>query len=390
MRLLLTFIIFILGGFYTFGKENCCEQCCEYLGNCCKKGKGEVQEEFYLKKSEATDSKEIGKLVSSNWYNNREKGTSFFLYEKIDGAGNQDLNNNDGIQVTKDKNGFIIDKNFISEKDNNTQKWALFEIIYKKKGEEEENKENEEETKYLYCSDIESIGNFGIFSNCQQHSSISVIACDTSGVTDMSDMFYDCSSLTKLNLSKFDTKNVTDMSFMFFDCSSLTELDLSNFNIETVTDMCAMFSGCASLQQLDLTNFNTENVTDMDSMFSDCRSLTELDLSIFDTKNVTDMGSMFWSCNALIKIIFGDKFNTDNVTNMSCMFATCENLKNLDLSKFDTKNVTNMSFMFSECASLQTVTFNKNLNKNIIKQLNDLGLMEVEEEENKITLKKNN
>ena len=44
MRLLLTFIIFILGGFYTFGDNNCCEQCCEYLENCCKKGKENKKE----------------------------------------------------------------------------------------------------------------------------------------------------------------------------------------------------------------------------------------------------------------------------------------------------------------------------------------------------------
>ena len=185
MRLLLTFIIFILGVFYTFGKENCCEQCCEYLEDCCNK------EEFYLEKSKVVNpeetneeinegiEKEIKKLVNPNWYEAKKKTASFILYKKIDGAGNQNLNENDEIKVTKDKNGFSIEGNFIPEKDNNEQKWVLFEIIYKEKkeeGEGEENKENEEETKYLYCSDIESIGNFGIFFYCQQHSSISVIA----------------------------------------------------------------------------------------------------------------------------------------------------------------------------------------------------------------------
>ena len=140
MRLLLTFIIFILGGFYTFGKENCCEQCCEYLGNCCKKGKGEVkngnnvekkkegeedgvQEEFYLKKTEEANSEEIKKLVNTNWYNYKGKKASFFLYnlyKKIDGAVNQNLNENGVIKVKKDKNGFSIDGNFIPENDNNT------------------------------------------------------------------------------------------------------------------------------------------------------------------------------------------------------------------------------------------------------------------------------
>ena len=304
MRLLLTFIIFILGGFYTFGKESCCDQCCEYLGNCCKKGKvknennveekkeeEEVPKEFCLKKSEATDPEEIEKLVNMEWYNNKGKEASFFLYEKIDNMGNLDLNNNDVIKVKKDKNGFSIEGNFIPEK-GNTKKWALFEIIYKKKGEGEEKEDKEKETKYLYCSDIESDNINGIFESCEQHISISVIACDTSEVINMANMFYDCSSLTKLNLSKFDTKKVTDMALMFWGCTSLTELNLSNFNTETVTCMCAMFSGCASLQQLDLTNFNTDNVTNISSMFYGCEKLKNLDFSKFNLKNVTNKDSV--------------------------------------------------------------------------------------------------
>ena len=219
MRLLLTFIIFILGGFYTFGKENCCEQCCEYLGNCCKKGKEEVQEEFYLKKSKAADPEKIEKLVNPRWYGIKEETASFFLYEKIDNMEKLDLNNNDVIKVKKDKNGFSFEGNFIPENDNNEQKWALFEIIYKKeeegKVEGEENKEKE--TKYLYCSDIESGGINGIFDSCEQYISISVIACDTSGVTNMSCMFASCEKLKNLDLSNFDFKNVTETSGMFSD-----------------------------------------------------------------------------------------------------------------------------------------------------------------------------
>ena len=278
-------------------------------------------------------------LVSTKWYDNKGKNASFFLYEKIDNMENLDLNNNDVIKVTKDKNGFRINKNFITENDNNTQKWALFEIIYKEE-------EKEKETKYLYCSDIESISiekfHFGIFFCCKQHVSISVIACDTSGVT--------------------------DMGSMFSRCSSLTELDLSNFNTETVTNMIGMFYNCSSLTKLNLSEFDTKNVKTMSFMFFGCSSLTELDLS---------------------------KFNTETVFNMSYMFSKCEKLKNLnlfktelDLSKFNTKNVKKMSSMFSDCSSLHTVTFNKNLNEGIKQQLEILGLTESEEEGNKITLKK--
>ena len=133
MRLLLTFIIFIFGGFYTFGKENCCEQCCEYLGNCCKKGKGEVKngnnveeeeeeeeeeevkEKFYLKKSEATDPEEIKKLVNTDWYEAKKETPSLIFYKKINNIVNGGLNDNDVIKVTKYKHGFSFDKNFITE-----------------------------------------------------------------------------------------------------------------------------------------------------------------------------------------------------------------------------------------------------------------------------------
>ena len=98
-----------MGGFYTFGKENCCEQCCEYLKNCCNK------EEFYLKKSKATDPEEIKKLVNPNWYEDKKETASFILYEKINNIGDGGLNNNDEIKVTKDKNGFRIEKDFITE-----------------------------------------------------------------------------------------------------------------------------------------------------------------------------------------------------------------------------------------------------------------------------------
>ena len=284
MRLLLTFIIFILGGFYTFGDNNCCEQCCEYLKNCCKKGKEEenkeenkkeeeeeVLEEFYLKKAKATDPEEIKKLVNEGWYIAKNGTASFILYEKINNIGDGGLNDNDIIKVKKDKNGFSIEGNFIPEKDN-TKKWALFEIIYKEE-KEEEKKGEEGKTVYLYCSDIESIKDNGIFEFCQQHVSISVIDCNTSKVTNMYSMFYKCSSLKELNLSNFNTEKVTNMSYMFSYCSSLTKLDLSNFNTDNVINMSDMFFGCSSLTELDLSKFNTEKVSDMGSMFSGCNSL---------------------------------------------------------------------------------------------------------------------
>ena len=315
MRTIIFFTIVIVTGSTMSGKENCCEQCCEYLGNCCKKeGEEKEQEEFYLKKSEATDLEKIKKLVSSDWYKAKKETALFILYEKINGAVNQNLNENGVIKVKKDKNGFSIEGNFIPENDNNAQKWALFEIIYKEEkekveGEKDKEKEKVGKTVYLYCSDVESIGELGIFESCKQYISISVIDCNTSKVTSMFSMFYDCSSLQQLDFKNFNTETVTRMSYIFHGCSSLTRLNLSNFNTEKVTEMSYMFFGCSSLTELDLSNFNTGNVNFM-------------------------------------------------------------------------------GWMFNDCSSLQTVTFNKDLPQGIKQQLNNLGLTEEVEEENKITLKK--
>ena len=356
MRTIIFFTIVIITGSTMFGDNNYCEQCCEYLENCCKKGKEEENGK------ENKEEKEIIKnLVNPEWlkYKEGNEVPVLKIFKKEENgneykSGNITINlkkENDKTEITKLKD---VGKNLKTD----THKWALFKIIYKEKKEEGE----EEKTVYLYCSNIETFYLYGIFSHCKQHVSISVIACDTSGVIDMFSMFSGCSSLTGLNLSKFDTKNVTDMSNMFSYCSSLTGLDLSKFNTETVTGMSGMFCGCSFLKELNLSKFDTKNVTNMSNMFSHCSSLKELDLSKFDTKKVTKMSFMFFECSSLMK---------------------------LDLSNFNTDNVTYMFCMFDKCVSLHTVTFNNNLNEDIKQQLNNLGFTEkVKEEGYKITLKK--
>ena len=115
---------------------------------------------------------------------------------------------------------------------------------------------------------------------------------DTSGVTDMSDMFCGC-NLTELDLSSFDTSSVTNMSDMFNGCYKLTELDLSNFDTSSVTDMGWMFYNCSGLRELNVSSFNTSKVTDMSYMFHGCNNLTNLDTSNFDMSSVIYKDHMF-------------------------------------------------------------------------------------------------
>ena len=152
----------------------------------------------------------------------------------------------------------------------------------------------------------------GLFFECRAlHIITGMENLDTSGVTDMSDMFCNCHSLTKLDLSGFDTANVTDMSLMFDNCYSLTELDLSGFDSANVEDMHAMFSDCMSLTALNLRSFNTAKVRNMWRMFEGCASLTELDLSGFDTARVESMGSMLADCDKLQSLTMREDFGAD-------------------------------------------------------------------------------
>ena len=185
MRLLLTFIIFILGGFYTFGNDNCCKQCCEYLENCCNKGgsskreevldnkteeekekkkvgnngegedenskeEGEGEEENNKKEEEEEDKNEVQEeakdLVNENWLN-RKKNTVLKIFNKDENENENEYKSGDiKIELVKKdgKTKIIILGNMKENLKKKTQKWALFKIK-KKKG----TGNKEEETIFL-------------------------------------------------------------------------------------------------------------------------------------------------------------------------------------------------------------------------------------------------
>ena len=141
---------------------------------------------------------------------------------------------------------------------------------------------------------------------------LEVIDANSTGVSNMYEMFWQCSSLTSVPL--FDTSSVTNMRAMFIGCSSLTSVPL--FNTSSVTSMNAMFAHCTSLTSVPL--FNTSSVTDMTSMFDNCTSLTSVPL--FDTSSVSTMDGMFYDCSNLTSVPL---FNTSSATNMNYMFSWC-------------------------------------------------------------------
>lgn len=198
---------------------------------------------------------------------------------------------------------------------------------------------------------------------------------DTSGVTDMSKMFYNC-NLEELDLSSLDTSSVTDMKEMFSACSAKKITFGDKFDTSKVFSMSQMFSGCSSLEELDVSGFNTANVgnapensyyydyeSGMYSMFSGCSSLKKLDLSSFDTSQNTTMQYMFKDCSSLEEIKTGDNFNIKSLhgEGFRYMFCGCSSLKAIDLSSFGAPSEDNESpassieHMFAGCSSLRKI-----------------------------------
>ena len=256
MRILIriVFVIFIANEIVCLG--GVCDDCCD-----CFKEKKEYEE---IKEEGKNTAKS---LVNDAWYNAQKNNPVLKIFKK---KGNNDFpskDNGDKILIKSEKKGnpkivYLQKKEDEDPLNLGGKKYALFEI-----------KPNGGNTVYLYCSDVESSRNFkGIFSY-KDHKSISVIACDTTNVTNMNTMFFKCSSLKNLDISNFNTTKVTNMRSMFSFCMNLTKLDLKNFNTSNVTDMGYMFCGCSSLTKLDLKNFDTTNVTRKENMFYRCDNL---------------------------------------------------------------------------------------------------------------------
>ena len=90
---------------------------------------------------------------------------------------------------------------------------------------------------------------------------VEVLGANTTGITNMRDMFKNCDGLTTVSI--FDTSDVTIMRAMFHNCPHLPSVPL--FNTTNATDMSYMFEFCGALTTIPL--FDTTNVTTMDDMF---------------------------------------------------------------------------------------------------------------------------
>lgn len=145
-------------------------------------------------------------LVNENWLN--EKNQNDFLLVCLQKDGDIYENTEKDIKIEIEEKVKIntikeVDKEIKQEfKKNiskhsegnndllqiNLQKYALFEI-----------KRNSNETIYLYCSDIESTTNNGMFENCNSIEYISVVVGNGKNIKNISKMFYNCNKLISVS-----------------------------------------------------------------------------------------------------------------------------------------------------------------------------------------------
>ena len=158
---------------------------------------------------------------------------------------------------------------------------------------EEDRFHNKDEIREYLKSEIEKQGKNVVIRNL-----------DVSLVEDLIDLFYKITDgVESLDLSGWKTSGVVNISDMFYSLYNLKEVNLSGWDTSNVKDMSDMFCYCSSLESLDTSGWDTFNVEDMSGMFYNCSCLKSLDLSGWDTSNVKDMGSMFWFCPARYAVV---------------------------------------------------------------------------------------
>lgn len=145
-----------------------------------------------------------------------------------------------------------------------------------------------------------------IFAQTSRYSTINDVTLDLSGwrcksyASFLYNGNYLMEHLSSLNLSGVVTSATTTMRNMFNSISTpnLKKINMNNWDVSNVTDMALMFSSgnrdYTSLE-LDLSGWVTTSLRDTGSMFSYRCGLTKIDMRNFDFTNVTNSNNMFGS-----------------------------------------------------------------------------------------------
>jgi uncharacterized repeat protein (TIGR02543 family) len=188
----------------------------------------------------------------------------------------------------------------------------------------------------------------------------------TSGVTDMSELFYFESNFNE-DISHWDVSSVTDMNSMFYMAESFNR-DISHWDVSRVESMSELFTG-ADLFDQNISGWDVSRVTDMREMFRAARNFNQ-NIGDWDVGNAMDMSMMFRGAENFNQNI-GD-WDVSRVTDMSAMFRGAGNF-NRDIGNWDVSGVLFMNAMFAEASS-----FNQDIGGWDVSSVTDMSAMFVE------------
>ena len=244
---------------------------------------------------------------------------------------------------------------------------------------------NKNKCSVIINNELKKIEDCQFYEVKEPNKDLNIILLKDDDIIDMSYMFNECEELQFIyNDSKWEASNINNMSYMFYNCKKLTFLPkfIYDCNTSKVTDMSNMFNGCESLNGIDeISDWDTSNVESMCKMFYGCKSLEKLENILkWDTKNVTDMSYMFYNCSKLKSIDIDNKeinkikWNTENVNNISYMFYGCESLEYLpeSITSWNLSKVVYMQYMFYNCKKLTRLPDISNWNIQKVAYMNDM------------------
>jgi len=172
----------------------------------------------------------------------------------------------------------------------------------------------------------------------------------TSGITDMSELFYQLPNFNS-NIASWDVSNVTDMYSMFRE--SAFNQDINSWDVSSVTDMSYMFRESPFNQ--DISSWDVSNVANMRLMFRE--SPFNQPIGNWDVSSVTNMNNMFRFNEAFNQPI--GNWDVSSVTDMSYMFggsSTGECIFNQPIGDWDVSSVTNMTAMLKQTPFNQDIS----------------------------------
>ena len=183
-------------------------------------------------------------------------------------------------------------------------------------------------------------------------------------VTSLASMFIDCWALTDLNITNWNTSGVTNMSNMFGNCRRLKNLDAAaDFNYSAVTTIASMFSGCHSLESIpDFSNIAFPKMTTLASLFNNCISIKEVRLTGISAPLCTTMANMFQNCYETEYISLTD-FDMPALTSVGSMFVNNFNLKVLRISNWSASKITTASSFIQNNFSLSKMSVDLDFSK---------------------------